>query len=246
MQRAACGARAGAATVTAREEPHPSRSGSRPERVPRFALGTRLLHWLNAIPFLALLISGLLLYFPELKVPEVGGFRLVPLLHVVFGVAWLVAPLTLVALVRRRRVLAEDVAGALTPQRGDIAWLRYASLVLLGATVRAPPTGKFNAGQKLNTWYWVLASTALAATGLVLALNFFDTTLLDTMFVQRVYPLHELIALVSIVPLAGHLYLTLINRSTRPSLPGIISGDVDGAWAREHHAVWYEDVAHED
>jgi formate dehydrogenase subunit gamma len=211
-----------------------------PTRIKRFAFGTRLLHWLNAGLFLTLLCSGLLLYLPAFKAPALDGYRLVPLLHIVFGVAWILAPLALVALLRDRRNILMDVAGALTPERNDDRWLRYATLAVLGARVRQPPTGRFNAGQKLNTWYWLLSWVALSATGLVLAVNFFTKSVFDADFVNQVFPLHELIALVSLFPLAGHLFLTLFNRSTRPSLPGIISGDVDAAWAREHHAVWYE------
>lgn len=214
-----------------------------PARIARFALGTRLLHWINAFLFLALLVSGLLIYIPAVKVPAIDGYRLVPLLHIIFGVAWILAPLALVALIRRRRMLTADVAGALTPAPGDVAWLRYATLALLGARVRQPRTGKFNAGQKLNTWYWLLASVGLAMTGLVLAVNFFSKSIVDASFVEQVFPLHELIALFSLLPLAGHLYVALINRSTRPALPGIISGDVEAAWAKEHHADWYAAVA---
>jgi formate dehydrogenase subunit gamma len=128
----------------------------------------------------------------------------------------------------------------LTPAPGDAAWLRYATLVVLGARVRQPPTGKFNAGQKLNTWYWLLAWGGLSATGLVLAVNFFTKSVFEAAFVEEVFPLHELLAFVSILPLAGHLYVALANRGTRPALRGIITGDVDAAWAREHHAAWYD------
>jgi formate dehydrogenase subunit gamma len=217
-------------------------TGSTAGRIVRFALGTRLLHWINAFLFLALLISGLLIYIPAVKVPAVDGYRLVPLLHIIFGVAWILAPLALIALIRRRGALAADVAGALTPEAGDAAWLRYAVLVVLGARLRQPRTGKFNAGQKLNTWYWLLASLALAMTGAVLAINFFSKSVFDTSFVEQVFPLHELIALFSLLPLAGHIYIAVANRSTRPALSGIISGDVDAAWAREHHAAWYEEA----
>ena len=186
------------------------------------------------------MVSGLLIYVPEVKAPAVGGYRLVPLLHVIFGVAFIAAPLLLIALVRRRSVLVADVAGALTPERGDLIWLRYISLVLLGARIPQPRTGKYNAGQKLNTWYWVLASLALAATGVVLAVNFFTRSVFAAEFVERVFPIHEVIALLSLIPLAGHLYVALLNRSSRPALRGIVSGDVDAAWAREHHAAWYE------
>jgi len=213
-----------------------------PARVRRFALGTRLLHWLNAALFLSLLVSGLLIYIPSVKAPAVDGYRLVPLLHIIFGVAFILAPLALVALLRRRRSLVMDVTQALTPEPRDVAWLRYASLTLLGARLRQPPTGKFNAGQKLNTWYWLLAWLALAATGAVLAVNFFTKSVFDAAFVEEIFPLHELIALISLIPLAGHLYVALINRSTRPALPGMVGGEVDAAWAKEHHQRWYERV----
>jgi formate dehydrogenase subunit gamma len=201
-----------------------------------------LLHWINALLFLALLVSGLLIYIPAVKVPAVDGYRLVPLLHIVFGVSWILSPLALVALIRRRASLAADIAGTLTPSAGDAVWLRYATLALLGARVRQPRTGKFNAGQKLNSWYWLLASVALAMTGLVLAVNFFSKSIFEASFVEQVFPLHEVIALLSLIPLAGHLYFAVVNRSTRPALLGIISGEVDAAWAREHHAAWYEEI----
>lgn len=228
-------------TTRAGLRPAPTATAA-PARISRFVLGTRLLHWLNAGLFLALLVSGLLIYLPAVKAPAIDGYRIVPLLHIIFGVAWLVAPLALVALLRRRRALAADVTAALTPERRDLAWLRYAALAVLGARLRQPRTGKFNAGQKLNTWYWLLASAALAATGLVLAVNFFTKSIFDAAFVVQVFPLHELIALISLIPLGGHLFVALVNRSTRPALTGIITGDVDARWAAEHHAAWFETV----
>ena len=220
---------------------HPSASILLPSgTVRRFALSTRLLHWLNALTCLLLLGSGLLLFFPELKAPALGGYRLLPLAHIVFGVAFIAAPLLVLLLARQRRAVADDVAAALTPRWNDAAWLNYAALAVLGAKVRPPRTGKFNAGQKLNSWYWLLAWVALGATGAVLAVNFFTKSVFDAAFVEAVFPFHEVIALVSIVPLALHLYLALLYRDTRPALRGIVRGDVDAGWAREHHADWIE------
>src|SRR5262245_42251609 len=76
----------------------------------RFSVSTRLLHWLNAITFLVLLASGLLLFIPELKAPALDGYRLLPLLHIAFGVAFLAAPLLLVLLARERQAVIRDVA----------------------------------------------------------------------------------------------------------------------------------------
>lgn len=207
-------------------------------RITRFVRATRLLHWLNGGSVLFLLVSGLLLYLPTVKARALGQYRLVPLLHVIVGGVFIVAPLLLLLVSRQRQPLIADVAGALTPRRRDIAWLKWLALSLLGARLRQPAAGKFNAGQKLNTLFWVLGGAALAATGLVLAVNFFTKNVFDAAFVERVFPIHEVIALVAIVPLAGHLYVALLNRDTRPALPGIITGDVDAAWARAHHAEW--------
>jgi cytochrome b subunit of formate dehydrogenase len=37
------------------------------------------------------------------------------------------------------------------------------------------------------------------------------------------------------VLVVGHLYMALINPSTRPALSGIVSGTVEGSWSRTHH-----------
>lgn len=40
------------------------------------------------------------------------------------------------------------------------------------------------------------------------------------------------------VLVAGHLYMALVNRATRPALRGMLTGEVDRAWAREHYSLW--------
>jgi formate dehydrogenase subunit gamma len=45
---------------------------------------------------------------------------------------------------------------------------------------------------------------------------------------------------VSVVLVAGHLYLALIHPTTRHALRGITTGEVDEAWARKHHAKWVD------
>lgn len=206
--------------------------------VRRFARSSRALHWVHGGLYLALLASGLLIYVPQVKAVPFGSYRLVPLLHTLAGLVFIVAPALIVLVSRSRRALLRDVAAATTPARGDGGWLAWASLVTLGAKLRPPPVGKFNAGQKLNTVFWLLAYLWLGATGLVLAEYLLFRRLFDASLVEQVFPLHETVALLSIAPLLGHLYLSLVNRSTRPALRGIIHGDVPRAWAAEHHARW--------
>lgn len=48
-------------------------------------------------------------------------------------------------------------------------------------------------------------------------------------------PTHSAASYLSVLLVAGHLYMALINPRTRPALRGMISGSVDRAWSREHH-----------
>ena len=41
---------------------------------------------------------------------------------------------------------------------------------------------------------------------------------------------------------AVHLFMALINPSTRPALRAMVRGDVDRDWAAHHHSRWLESV----
>ena len=58
--------------------------------------------------------------------------------------------------------------------------------------------------------------------------------------------LHDALMYLSVVIVIGHLYLALINRSTRHSLRGITLGTVREDWARAHHAKWLDTTAAAD
>ncbi len=210
--------------------------------VMRFSGASRLAHWALAVPFLVLLLSGLLLFVPSIKAVHVGGYRLVPLIHVIAGGTFLVAaPLVWLA-APGRGALRADLRRLLAPAAGDGAWLDYAGYALLGAKLTAPPAGKFNAGQKLNTAALLLLSAGLGLSGLVLGVNFFTKAVFAATFVERVFPLHDLLMLLSLPLIAGHLYLAALNPSTRPSLRGMLDGRVQRDWAAAHHALWLAEI----
>jgi len=208
------------------------------QTIRRFSLASRLLHWTLAVPFLLLLASGLLLYVPRAKGLHAGSYRVLPLIHVLLGIGltlglvivWFAAP--------GRRALRDDVQRLFRATPGDRAWLGYAWYALLGAHLQPPPTGKFNAGQKLNAAAMALCTAGLIATGAVLAVNFFTKAVFDARFVERVFPYHDLFMVAAVPFVAGHLFLALLNPATRPSLRGMLDGRVDLAWARRHHSRW--------
>ena len=53
---------------------------------------------------------------------------------------------------------------------------------------------------------------------------------------------HDWVTYVSLVLLAGHLYLSVLHPATRHALRGVTLGTVDEEWARRHHAKWVDDA----
>jgi formate dehydrogenase subunit gamma len=188
----------------------------------RFSRTERVLHWVNALGFLVLLASGLVLYLPSLSV-LVGRRPLVKDVHFWSGVGW-VSALVLIALLGDRRGLLRTARELDAFSADDRRWLRG------GRT----PQGRFNAGQKVNAALTAAFTLLFAVSGLLLWLGERDTRF---RFASTVL-LHDGLVYVSLVLLVGHLYLALIHPATRHALRGMVRGTVDAEWAERHHAGW--------
>jgi formate dehydrogenase subunit gamma len=189
--------------------------------VRRFSRVERLLHWLNALGFFALLATGLILYLPSLSV-LVSRRQLIQSLHFWTGVGWLAA-LAAVLVLGGRRLLA-TAREVESFDRDDLRWL-------LG---RKAPQGRFNAGQKVNAVLTAAFTVLFGISGLLLWFGEQDTRL---RFASTVI-LHDGLMYVSIVLLVGHLYLAVLHPATRHALRGMTLGTVSAEWAARHHAKW--------
>jgi len=208
----------------------------------RFARASRVAHWTLAGPFFLLLATGLLLFVPRAKGISVGSYRLVPLIHVILGIAFIAGLAASLLAPPGRSSLYRDLGRLFRADLNDAKWLRYAGYALLGARIKQPPTAKFNAGQKLNTLASALFTLGLIATGVILTVNFFTKSVFDARFVERLYPYHDLFMLIAIPVIAGHVYLAAINPGTRASFRGMLDGQVDRRWAVSHHSKWVDEL----
>jgi formate dehydrogenase subunit gamma len=197
--------------------------GSRPRYVERFTLTERLLHWVHAAAFFVLLGSGLVLYLPSLSA-AVARRPLIKDIHFWTGISWAGAILLIVAL-GNRRALARSAREIDLFDRDDRRFLA-------GDLHR--PQGRFNAGQKVNAILTAAFATLFFVSGLLLWYGERDTRfrLSGTVY------LHDTLMYLSVVIVAGHLYLSLIHPTTRHALRGITLGTVREDWARAHHAKW--------
>lgn len=198
-------------------------ASSRVRYVERFTLTERLLHWIHASAFFVLLGSGLVLYLPSLST-AIARRPLIKDIHFWTGISWAGAIL-LVAVLGNRRALAATIREIDLFDRDDRRFLTGRTRV---------PQGRFNAGQKLNAILTAAFAVLFFVSGMLLWYGEQDTRF---RLGGTVY-LHDTLMYVSLVVVAGHLYLAVVNPATRHALRGMILGTVREDWARLHHAKW--------
>jgi formate dehydrogenase subunit gamma len=136
--------------------------------------------------------------------------------------------LVLVVLVGDRRGLRRTVRELELFDDDDRAWLRLCRR----------PQGRFNAGQKLNAALTAAFAILLAVSGLMLWLG----ERFASFRTEGAILVHDWVTYVSLVLLAGHLYLAVLHPATRHALRGVTRGTVDEEWARRHHSKWVDDA----
>jgi formate dehydrogenase subunit gamma len=205
-------------------------SGRSGRTIMRFNAFERFVHWMTAVCFVILALSGLNITF--------GRPLLLPLMSPESFTAWsewakyahnyLSFPFTLGVVL----IFLIWLGGNL-PTRVDLEWLKRGG-GMIGHD--HPPAYRFNAGQKLIYWVVVLGGGAAAVTGYVLIFPFYGTTI-DTM--QRAEMVHGIVAMLFIGTMLAHIYIGTIGMEGAFEAMG--SGTVDVNWAKEHHSLWLEE-----
>jgi formate dehydrogenase subunit gamma len=190
--------------------------------VRRFSRTERAIHWIHASAFFVLLGTGLVLYLPSLSV-AVANRPLVKGIHLFTAIAWMLA-LAAVMLLGDRRGLRRTLRELDVFDRDDRRWLAF----------RRAPQGRFNAGQKINAALTGAFAVLFTVSGLLLWYGERDT---DFRWTSTLL-LHDVLTIVSVLLLVGHLYLAIVHPATRHALRGMTLGSVRADWAREHHAKW--------
>ncbi len=204
-------------------------------RVTRFTRTERGVHWVQALSFLSLLITGF-----ALSIPAVEGFfghrALLRELHLSSAFFFAFGP-AVVALAGDRGSLAADLADVDTWDSDDLRWLvPFPILRFLG--ISTPPQGRFNAGQKLNGIFVVWSVLVFTVTGLMLWQN----RRFPIDLVSRANTIHTLLAYLALAAFLGHLYLAVGYPKTRHALHSITEGWVESDWAQHHHPKWLQSL----
>ncbi len=201
----------------------------------RFDRVERAVHWANSALFAVVVLTGAALYLTPLTA-LVGRRSLVERVHVYCGLA---LPVPVIAALAGRwgRGLRADLVRLNRWDGADRRWLRVATWP--GPARRAErarlPTGKFNAGQKLNAAFSAGAVLVMLGTGALLRWY----TPFPLSWRAGATFVHNWLALLIVVVLAGHVLEAL---SDTDALGSMIGGRISESWAQQHAPAWVAEM----
>ncbi|WP_346898075.1 formate dehydrogenase subunit gamma [uncultured Roseibium sp.] len=227
--------------------------GKSNQTITRFKAVERFGHWMLAVSFIILGLTGLnILYGRYVLKPVIGdgafGFltQMGKYLHNYLAFAFM-AGLAMIFVMWVRHNL---------PDRTDIKWLLQGGGIF--SKKLHPPAKKFNAGQKVIFWAVIIGGVSLSLSGWALLFPFtthffagtFDKvnlifgtelpTALTALQEQQLNALwHSIMAVFMVCVILAHIYIGSIGMEGAFDAMG--SGEVDLNWAKEHHSIWVEE-----
>ncbi len=223
------------------------------QTIERFSNVERTAHWLMAMSFIVLGVTGLnSLYGKEILLPWMGSELF----------AWL----TETAKWLHNYVSFAFMAGlALSfffwvrdniPRREDLQWLaKVGGMFSKGDHI---PARKFNARQKILFWLIMLSGMSISLSGLAVWMPFqfpifgpifgllntfgsdLPTNLSPLQEMQYATLLHGIVGLFMMCLIMVHIYIRSVG--VEGAFDAMRSGQVDVNWARTHHSLWAEEV----
>lgn len=201
-------------------------------RILRFTGIERFAHWLMAVSFIILALTGLNLVLGRtIILPWLGegAFSTITvwgkIAHNYVGWAFMLG-LILSFLVW----VVHNI-----PNKVDAEWIAQGGGLFKKGV--HPPAKKFNAGQKVIFWATTLGGAALSFTGFMMLFPFLAGTQADWQFYQLI---HGIVAAGLSFVIIAHIYIGSIGMEGAFDAMG--SGEVDLNWAKEHHSLWVEEV----
>jgi formate dehydrogenase subunit gamma len=205
-------------------------AGRAGKTVPRFNAFERFSHWLTAISFVLLGLTGLNITFGKLVLlPVIGPEAFSSLaqaakyVHNFVSFAFVAGLILIVALWIKDNI----------PKKVDIDWVMRGGGFIKSKHVSA---GRFNAGEKMVFWFAMGAGAAVSVSGYLLLFPFYVTDIAGMQIAQVV---HAVVAVLFVAVIIAHIYIGTLG--IEGAFEAMGTGKVDYNWAKEHHDLWLED-----
>ena len=199
-------------------------------KVPRFNAFERFVHWLTAVSFIVLGISGLNITFGKLLLlPLIGPDAFSTFSQAAkYAHNFMSFPFVLGLAMIPLIWLKDNI-----PDRIDIEWFKQGGGFIAS---KHAPARRFNAGEKLVFWGVLGAGAAVSVSGFLLLFPFYVTNIAGMQIAQVV---HSIIAVLFVALILAHIYIGTLGMEGAFEAMG--TGEVDFNWAKEHHDLWLKD-----
>ncbi|MCR9596013.1 formate dehydrogenase subunit gamma [Vibrio alginolyticus] len=194
------------------------------KKMKRWSRLDRALHWSMAFTFLTLAFSGLMLVYGKHFLNIV---MLAKQYHNYMGPLFFILLMLVLFKWWRKSI----------PNMTDVRWFMKMGGMVGKYKGTHPSAGFSNGGEKAIYWLLIFFGAIAAVSGLVLDFPIFGQTRRDMELSNLV---HAISALILICGFIFHIYIGLFGMEG--ALEGMVTGEVDETWAKEHHDLWYEEV----
>ena len=202
---------------------------SRSRDIQRYTAGERVNHWVVAISFVLLALSGLAFFHPSFffMTNLFGGGPWTRILHPYIGVIMAVGFLLMFFRFWQLNLIKDR----------DVEWLKNMPALLDGDHDKMPPVEKYNGGQKVLFWLLVLCMLGLVVTGVLMWRAWWN---LPVTVVRAASLVHAISAFGLIGLIMAHIYAAIWTKGT---IRAMTRGTVTGGWAWRHHRKWLRELA---
>ena len=199
------------------------------DEIVRYEPSTRINHWVVALSFVLLALSGLAMFHPALfwLANLFGGGVWTRILHPFIGLVMVIAFALLGAKMWRDNFLHDR----------DWRWMKRIGDIVRNREENAPEVGRYNAGQKIIYWIIVICLPLLLLSGIVIWRSYF-AQYFPIEFIRFAALVHAITAFVLICTIVIHIYAAIWVKG---SIRAMTRGTVSYGWAWKHHRLWFRD-----
>jgi formate dehydrogenase subunit gamma len=202
----------------------------RDNTIVRYSAGDRTNHWVVAICFVLLALSGLALFHPAMFWLSnlLGGGTWTRILHPFIGVVMFVAFILLSMRVWSDNRMSER----------DWQWLKHWRDVVNNREENVPEVGRYNGGQKLLFFVLVVCMLGLLLSGFVIWRPYF-APYFPVGLARLAATLHAICAFAMICAIPVPVDAGIWGNG---SVQAMTRGPVPPGWAWQQHRAWFRDV----
>jgi formate dehydrogenase subunit gamma len=205
-------------------------AGPSGKKILRFTAFERFSHWLNAVSFVLLGLTGLNITFGKLLLlPLIGPnsfsafSQISKYVHNFVSFSFVLGMALIIVLWIKDNI----------PGRIDVEWLKQGGGFIKSKHAHAR---RFNAGEKMVFWFALGAGAAMIVSGYLLLFPFYFTNIAGMQLAQVV---HAVMAILFVAVILGHIYIGTLG--TEGAFEAMGTGEVDLNWAKEHHDLWLQE-----